>query len=226
MSETLVRLSKGVDCNPRSIKRLVNVLQIISEIGEIKPAEYSRDSIDKWLGGQPWTDFSPKIVAWVLLAQNFPFRLSTLVQILLDFEQKKTFNERATLQPSNRPTFKYQSWQRFGGEKVAAGDVPECLEWTNFDDMLIFDFYQMYVEKFIHALGRYEMLSRLDHDPEEFAYLLEESALLKVKCKHVLGPKLNNWDGTEHESNSRNRDFSLLAYSFNLDPAMRLEVCI
>ena len=225
MSKTLVDLSKGVDCNPRSIKRLVNLLQIISEIGKIKPAENSRDSIDKWRGGQPWTDFSPKIVAWILLAQNFPFRLSTLVQILLDFEQKKTFNERI-LPPSIKPTFKYHSCQQFDGEKVAAADDPEYPEWIKFDDMLIFDFYQTYMEKFIHALGRYEMLSRLDHDPEEFAYLLQESACLNVKCEDVLGLKLNKSDGTEHEDNSRHRDFSLLAYSFNLDPAMRLEVCI
>ena len=226
MSKTLVDLSKRVDCNPRSIKRLVNLLQIISEIGKIKPAENSRDSIDKWRGGQPWTDFSPKIVAWILLAQNFPFRLSTLVQILLDFEQKKTFNERI-LPPSIKPTFKYHSCQQFDGEKVAAADDPEYPEWTKFDDMLIFDFYQTYVEKFIHALGRYEMLSRLDHDPEEFAYLLKESAILKVKCKHVLGLKLNKSDGTEEGKDlPRHRDFSLLAYSFNLDPAMRLEVCI
>jgi len=151
------------------------------------------------------------------------------VQILLDFEQKKTFNERI-LPSSDGLTFKYESWQQFGGEKVAAADdpkYPEYPEWTKFDDMLIFDFYQTYVEKFIHALGRYEMLSRLDHDPEEFAYLLKESACLNVKCEDVLGPKLNNSDGTEEGTDlPRHRDFSLLAYSFNLDPAMRLEVCI
>jgi hypothetical protein len=130
MSNTLVELSKGVECNPRSIKRLVNLLQIISELGKIKPAEKIDVPIAEWLGGQPWTDFSPKIVAWILMAQNFPFRLSTLVQILMDFEQKKDFNEARSKRAlkeslSMNGTFSYERCKQFEAT-VASAQPPSA----------------------------------------------------------------------------------------------------
>ena len=40
------------------------------------------------------------------------------------------------------------------------------------DDMLIFEFYQDFVEKFLHAMPCSETLSRMDKDPEDSNFLL------------------------------------------------------
>jgi len=66
-----------VECNPRSIKRLVNLLQIISEIAKLKPMTglSSGATIATWESGEEWRKFSKKAVMWVFMAQNFTFRL-------------------------------------------------------------------------------------------------------------------------------------------------------
>jgi hypothetical protein len=41
--------------------------------------------------------------------------------------------------------------------------------------MLIFEFYQDFVEKFLHAMPCSETLSRMDKDPEDSNFLLKLS---------------------------------------------------
>ena len=56
-------------------------------------------------------------------------------------------------------------------------------------------------------------------------FLLKLSAEFELQCADILGPKINL--GTKKKADEepeRLRDFSLLAYSFNLDPTMRLVV--
>ena len=81
------------------------------------------------------------------------------------------------------------------------------------------------MEKFIYAMPCSEKLSRMDKDPEDVNFLLELSAEFELQCADLLGPKINlDAKKKADEEPERLRDFSLLAYSFNLDPAMRLVV--
>ena len=90
------------------------------------------------------------------------------------------------------------------------------------DDISIFEFYMNHVEKYIPAFTKAEKFNRSDRDPEEFACLLQKTAIKDgqnfITCKDVLGPKM--------KPKGRDAMLSLLSYSFNLDPAMRIEVLI
>lgn len=212
-----------VECNPRSIKRLVNLLQIISEMAKLKPLTgvSPATAIAHWKGGREWQSFSEKAVLWVFMAQSFTFRLSALVQVLLDFEQKRDFNDKKV---SNQLSlgFKYKKCSVSKATKIHNGDHIEDV-----DSMSIFLFYQKYVEKFIRVFRHSDRLSRVDKDPEEFALLLLECDAIDVKCEDILGPRMKptaSGDASSTKKTQRNKDFSLLSYSFNLDPAMRLEV--
>eukprot|EP00597_Dinobryon_sp_UTEXLB2267_P002931 CAMPEP_0170061478 /NCGR_PEP_ID=MMETSP0019_2-20121128/3028_1 /TAXON_ID=98059 /ORGANISM="Dinobryon sp., Strain UTEXLB2267" /LENGTH=427 /DNA_ID=CAMNT_0010267313 /DNA_START=206 /DNA_END=1490 /DNA_ORIENTATION=- len=221
MSAMLESVIGKVECNPRSVKRSVNLLQIISEIAKNKPVTDLSPpvKIAKWEGGKKWKIFSEKTVLWIFMAQNFTFRLSALVQVLLDFEQKKDFNNEISHSYKYKP-FTLQNRNKEGDKSAATDHLDK------FDEMSIFDFYQNYVEKFIHVFRLADRLSRVDKDPEEFAYLLGKCHDIGVKCEDILGPQIQNStaEGDSKEVQRRRKDFSLLSYSFNLDPAMRLEI--
>ena len=55
------------------------------------------------------------------------------------------------------------------------GTISEHPDWAAVDDMLIFEFYQDYVEKVLHAMPCSETLSRMDKDPEDSNFLLKLS---------------------------------------------------
>eukprot|EP00597_Dinobryon_sp_UTEXLB2267_P013663 CAMPEP_0170105044 /NCGR_PEP_ID=MMETSP0020_2-20130122/4521_1 /TAXON_ID=98059 /ORGANISM="Dinobryon sp., Strain UTEXLB2267" /LENGTH=826 /DNA_ID=CAMNT_0010329059 /DNA_START=61 /DNA_END=2541 /DNA_ORIENTATION=- len=220
MSVMLESVIGKVECNPRSIKRSVNLLQIISEIAKNKPVTDLSPpvKIAEWEGGKKWRDFSKKAVLWIFMAQNFTFRLSALVQVLLDFEQKRDFNNLSR-------SYKYKKISL--QSKASDKEPPNSDQIDNFDEMFIFDFYQKYVEKFIHVFRHADRLSRVDKDPEEFAFLLGKCNDIDMKCEDILGPQIDqsaNEDTSNPKEVQRRKDFSLLSYSFNLDPAMRLEI--
>ena len=75
---------------------------------------------------------------------------------------------------------------------------------------------------YIHILRHSERLSRVDNDPEEFAFLLLSCEAMDVKCEDILGPWINSGDDDAALVGERRKDFSLLSYSFNLNTAMRL----
>mmetsp|Transcript_26544 Transcript_26544/g.36506 ORF Transcript_26544/g.36506 Transcript_26544/m.36506 type:complete len:783 (-) Transcript_26544:157-2505(-) len=206
-------ISTKVECNPRSIKSLTNLFQIVFEIAKDKPmTEFPLTKIARWNGGKDWELFSKKVVIWLVMAHNFTYRLSALVQVLLDFEQKREFNAK------NPSDFKYKSCR-----VDATVEAKKDNKVDNVDDMSVLDFYQNYVEKFIHVFRNSERLSRVDKDPEEFALLLLECNSVGMKCQDIFGPRITT-NASDAEEGDRRMEFSLLSYSFNLDPAMRLEI--
>ena len=187
------------------MKRIANLLQIIVALGRIKPR-------DKYISSLPiaqaeqkeWNKFTEKCVHWIFLCENFPFRMSALVQILLDFEQKKEFNAE-----DSDVMISYSRSVR-----VDDGKIP------NVEKMSVFEFYMNHVEMYIPVFTKAEKFGRNDRDPEEFACLLKRTAAKKdgqifITCEDVLGKEV----GT-----ARDTMLSLLSYSFNLDPARRIEV--
>jgi len=197
----------------------MNLLQIIAEIAKLKPMTGVSPAVTiaRWKGGEKWREFSKKAVLWIFMAQNFTFRLSTLVQVLLDFEQKRDFNNE------DAKAFKYRPCQvnTVNEGNMISGEEGEV---ENVDTWSIFEFYQRHVEKFIHILRHSERLSRVDKDPEEFAFLLLKCDAIGIKCEDILGPRIQPNDDDKSLEGERRKDFSLLSYSFNLDSAMRREI--
>ena len=206
MTRALFLLLDKVTCNPRGMKRIANLLQIVVALGRIKPR-------DKYISllpiaqaeQQAWNKFTEKCVHWIFLCENFPFRMSAFVQILLDVEQKNKFNA-----DDSDVTISYTRSVRV----MDSDKIPDV------DEMSVFDFYMIHVEKYIPAFTKAEKFGRNDRDPEEFACLLKRTAAKKdgqifITCKDVLGKVV----GT-----TRDAMLSLLSYSFNLDPARRIEV--
>ena len=282
---------KLVDCNPRDMKRVINLLQIIFVLGNIKPRggpiAFSKDK------GSMWKSFLKKCVLWIVLCQNFPYRMSLLVQVLLDFDQKQRFNANSK-KLRNDSRFSYRNNTAENSEPELDDDMSDdemmnekmsmlnpnlkkLLNDSRFsyrnnttdnsqpeldDDMSIYAFYMTYVDKFVKAFKKSDRFCRLDNDPEEFTALLQRTAhqttatatgdkVIKrkaIKCADVLGPREKCKEtkaelkitsvftssvpdakeaATESEDEeARDSTFSLLSYSFNLDPAMRIEVSI
>ena len=211
ITDALAELLVIVSCNPRGMKRMVNLLHIIVVIGRNKPRNKYSDSLAIALSGESrqWDDFLMKCVHWLFLCQNFPFRMSVLLQVLLDFEQKRQFNE---IKDDNPAICLY------------ANPTGYAVLVPNVDKISLFQFYMQYVEKYIQAFKKSEKFCRYDKDPEEFAFLLKKTSLkiptsqnILISCEDVLGP-------FREGEKERDRMFSLFCYSFNLDPAMRIEV--
>ena len=98
ITQVLCEIVRSKTDNPRGMKRVVNLLQIIACIGKLKRRDnYLSDlpianSHEKEEGHR----FLKKCVLWIFLCQCFPFRMSVLVQVILDFDQKKEFNDIET----------------------------------------------------------------------------------------------------------------------------------
>ena len=216
MTAVLSSAVKLVECNPRGMKRIVNLLQIIFVLGRIRPHDdlLSFAPIAFSQEKEEWDRFLNKCVLWIVLCQYFPYRVSLLVQILLDFDQKINFNAKASsmMDCSNPPReFAYRN---------NSSKIPPLKE-----KMTIYNFYMLHVDKFVKAFDKSDKFCRVDKDPEEFAALLQRTASFSDKnlitgedsitCEDVLGPA---------SEFNRDKTFSLLSYSFNLDPAIRNEV--
>ena len=166
-----------IDCNPRGMKRIVNLLQLIFVLGNIKPLDLQTSVISVAFSRKrkEWNVFLDKSVMWVVLCQNFPYRVSLLVQVLLDCEQKSKFNSS-----KSNSAFLYANH---------TGDEP-----TVDDDMPIFVFFLTKVDKYVKAFKNSDKLCRVDKDPEEFAFLLKETLTVgehqsSITCGDILGPK-------------------------------------
>eukprot|EP01036_Dinobryon_divergens_P029330 gene29330-38409_t len=184
--QVLDEVVKLVNCNPRDMKRVINLLQIVFVLGNIKPRDcpiaFSKDK-------ERWNSFLEKSVLWIVLCQNFPYRMSLLVQLLLDFDQKQNFNTKNSMKLLTNTLFSYRN-------SSAENSQPELDE-----EMTIYEFYMIYVDKFVKAFKKSDRFCRLDNDPEEFAALLQHSArddeeATAVKCADVLGPIEKSEDST------------------------------
>ena len=167
---------KLVNCNPRDMKRVINLLQIIFVLGNIKPRggpiAFSKDK------GLEWSSFLEKCVLWIVLCQNFPYRMSLLVQVLLDFDQKQSFNAKSVILLT-------------GIRVVYRNNTAEKSQPKLDEEMSIYEFYMTYVDKFVKAFKKSDRFCRLDNDPEEFTALLQLTAhkTTIIKCADVLGPR-------------------------------------
>jgi hypothetical protein len=194
----LKEISLYLDPNPRKLKHLANILQLVTEVAQCKPV--SEVDQDRYLSNEPgWEVFIVKMVKWIGLCECYPFRTSLLVQILEDMDQKTTYGIR---NPNGLLHY-------------------EGVSGVDFESMTLVEFYFKFVARFIHDIPEFKKLNRLDSDPEMFvSYLsLPLSGLPATNgdifSSDVLGPIIDS------KKTLRDLNFSLLSYSFNLNPAMR-----
>jgi len=231
MMNAMEQCAPYCDSNPRRLKRIVNVLQVISEVSKCKPLSELKP--ERKLRDDPrWNDFSMKLVKWIYLCESFPYRTSFLVHILTDFDQKSDFNEISdeiaadektdeTIDDNNKELEELFFYKKHQKDENEAFQVPFQVP-LNEEESIFKTFYR-HVDKFIHNIKSSEKLSRLDGDPEVFSIFLmslikkplADKKTLTITCKDILGPL-----DPANQNNKRDLNFSLLSYSYNLNPSM------
>jgi hypothetical protein len=184
------------------LKRVLNVVLIAFEVAKCK-LEVDDEFPEKVIALNPrWPEFSARLTKWIFLCELYPFRMSFLVQVLMDLEQKKIFNrnlfeswkEQVVGSTSDDSKKEEQADLRFGalvyycdietiststnnGNSVSGNDNLERLNEASLmlldsNRMNIGEFFFLYVEKYLYTIASSEKLMRLDGDPELFATLL------------------------------------------------------
>ena len=214
-------LMDAVDPNPRRIKRVVNILQVINSVAHntlVDDEDVQRGFVDK---DDRWDEFRSRLIKWIILAECYPYRVSLLVLQILDREQKAMVNKSVECWPEDKRSglFQYRQGDRLGN---VDGPPPD----PAFEDQALASavFFE-HVEKKIYTHASSAKMLRLDGDAEVFALLLSkpieirDDAAMKydqidVRVEDILGPK-------DDKTMERDHKFSLLTYSFNLNPALR-----
>lgn len=114
MRDLVSSMSSTVGCDPRSVKRILNVLQVILEVAKVMHIN-EENPTDVVVDDKDWPNFSRKIAIWVFLCEAFPFRLSFLIHRLRDFIHKQNYNN--TVKGGQRIT-----WYSRGSSNAAAED--------------------------------------------------------------------------------------------------------
>ena len=217
-------LMDAVDPNPRRIKRVVNILQVINSVAHntlVDDEDVQRGFVDK---DDRWDEFRSRLIKWIILAECYPYRVSLLVLQILDREQKAMVNESVKRWPEDKRSglFQYRQGDRLGN---VDGPPPD----PAFEDQALASavFFE-HVEKKIYTHASSAKMLRLDGDAEVFALLLskpieirddaakkdDQIDVIDVRVEDILGPK-------DDKTMERDHKFSLLTYSFNLNPALR-----
>jgi len=183
MRDLVSSLSSTVGCDPRSVKRVLNVLQVILEVAKVMHIN-EENPTDFVVDDKRWPDFSRKIAIWVFLCEAFPFRLSFLIHRLRDFIHKRNYNN--IVNSGRRIT-----WYSRGSSNADTEDGGDTFSTRNvynnisllseicylgsipvLEQLGINEFYYRYVESYIYALENYHKHLHADRDPTEFALVL------------------------------------------------------
>jgi hypothetical protein len=233
-SGELVKFEKFVseiDRNPRRLKRIVNIYQLITEVAKKRPIAEERPEKVVY-DDERWLSFTPKLIKWICLCECYPYRMSLLVLIIEDFEQKGAMNdiieERLKAQPDIES--KLVRWYDRTDENEQSKVTTSLLKGE-----LIATVYFRYVDRFVFAHKLSDKMLRLDSDAEQFAKLLVMPCTddgSDITVGDILGlipdtgeGELKARPGMDENSKQRyDSNFSLLSFSFNLNTAMRAQL--
>lgn len=115
----LSSLSDFIDKNPRKIKRIINMVLLIFEVGKrkaIKVGETNRIMI----GLDSWKILSRKLVLWVVLCEVYPYRMSMLVNRLIYKYRANDINLVSSIDDMKVSKF-YCSYVQYYIYKIASG---------------------------------------------------------------------------------------------------------
>ena len=219
----LKTISNHLEPNPRKLKRIVNVLLFVFELAACKPI--AEDKPNEMLSSLPgWPRFAALLVKWLCLCECFPYRVSMLLQLLEDLDQKQDYNAISAL----RKVELTEQKERMKPIDLKYGSKRFGVSPTLDEAMFMRDFFHLHVDASLYVISASKHLQRLDGDPEKFAILLNtyvdtgsgtgSDRFADIHLDDILGPK--------NKSGSRDPNYSLLAYSFNLSPALRQGISV
>ena len=107
-----------------------------------------------------WAKFRPKLAKWLCLCENYPYRMSFLVLVIQDREQKALVNQLRHTHPSDSKHLPH--YGKAAASTVASVDEPG-LELP--DDMPIVEAYFREVERSIYSHPKARKMLSLDGDP-------------------------------------------------------------
>jgi hypothetical protein len=128
---------------------VVQTYTLISEVAKRRPQ--AEDKPKEFVAALPvWKEFSSKLVKWTCLCELYPYRMSLLVLIVLDFEQKGAMNRlvkrRAIKVPEEKGFYRYSRVKDKEGAKEE--EVPETFVEEN---EFISTIYNDHVERFLYS---------------------------------------------------------------------------
>ena len=210
MSCTLKNHLALADANPRQVKRILNVSIFAFEVAKCKPLTES-NSLRTIVENNKWSDVSAHLAKWILLCELYPFRMSFLVQLIQDIQQKMKFNNKdsfrreglcyANIRTGNETKLK---------EQHANTDTHDDCHINDISTLSIGKFFYKYVDKYLHILPSSQKLLQLDSNPELFTSLIFLDFV--ITCADV-GP-------------ADDQRTTFLSYSFNLDPSIAKQIAL
>jgi len=226
-------LAHLLDPNPRRLKRIISVYALVTEVA--KRVSLSEDGFKAVGDDNKWISLRPKLAKWLCLCECYPYRMSFLVLLITDLVQKEQVNRLRRSHPSLRNGYQLVHYGRGipstadeSSTSAAGADNTSTSNLELPDNMPIVEAYFRHVERYIYSHASSKKMLSLDGDPELFTALLispvadlgampaNKKELCDVTVGDVLGPLKPEGDIGDRDAN-----FSLLTYSFSLNPALR-----
>jgi hypothetical protein len=133
-----------LDSNVMKMKRIVQLVHLVNRWTAHK--RIRKGDVHSLVQMDPrWEIFSLKVAQWVYLCEYFPYRMSYLVHL-------------------------YIQW-RYNMINISEEHYPQGIS-NNIDESRLCDFYQQHVEPGLYGIGSAGALARLDGPPEVFRALL------------------------------------------------------
>ncbi|KAJ8605434.1 hypothetical protein CTAYLR_003312 [Chrysophaeum taylorii] len=199
---------RHIEPNPRRLKRIVNTYQVI--LACVKYIRVTESHPQVVIDDPKWNEFQGKLIKWICLCECYPYRISLLILTLVDQQQIMATNAIAAKHPKKDVVFTYRLKDE---EKVMHTD----------DDTPISTAFFEFAEHVVYSHELSAKLLRLDGDNELFAEFLTtpvrfpDGEVGDITIGDILGPQADADAG-------RDATWSLLSYSFNLNPALRIQL--
>ena len=225
--DTFLHLAHYIDGNPRRIKRILNVFQVIHGLAELWPLSIYEPEKTVAKDKKIWPALCAKLIKWVCLCEMFPFRMSLLVHVVQEYAQmtahNKLVHEEKNKKAGSRLFLYYQAFTPSLQDEAASKDKDQTETEKLSADMLIAELFAEKVERQLYYEGS-ERLSILDSDADHFYNLLtmpvprcdKSGGMVNITVEDILGPL-----GNDDEPIGC---LSLLHYSINLNPALRQQI--
>ena len=225
--DTFLHLAHYIDGNPRRIKRILNVFQVIHGLAELWPLSIYEPEKTVAKDKKIWPALCAKLIKWVCLCEMFPFRMSLLVHVVQEYAQmtahNKLVHEERNKKAGSRLFLYYQAFTPSLQDEAANKDKDQTETEKLSTDMLIAELFAEKVERQLYYEGS-ERLSILDSDADHFYNLLtmpvprcdKSGGMVNITVEDILGPL-----GNDDEPIGC---LSLLHYSINLNPALRQQI--